>query len=108
MGASSSIAMQLSQSGYVVMGFDHRGFGKSEGVKGYLQNYDLYVRDVETFVGMTKSLFPDSLKTFFLAYSMGGLTAFYTALKCPGLVDGLMTYAPYLAKPVHHIYTDIS
>ena len=87
------------------MGFDHRGFGKSEGTKGYIRNYDVYVQDVEKFVGMTKGLFPDLLKTFFLAYSMGGLTAFYTALKCPGLVDGIMAYAPYLARPVYiYIY----
>jgi acylglycerol lipase len=36
LGNSAHIARDLSRSGYVVCGYDHRGFGLSEGVRGYI------------------------------------------------------------------------
>lgn len=44
------IAEKMADAGYLVVGFDHRGFGKSEGLRGYLENLETHLHDSRAFV----------------------------------------------------------
>lgn len=44
------IAEKLANSGFLVVGFDHRGFGKSEGLRGYIENIDTHLSDSRLFI----------------------------------------------------------
>lgn len=39
-GHGSHIAHEFAKNGFCVVGFDHRGFGKSQGKKGYIESID--------------------------------------------------------------------
>jgi acylglycerol lipase len=44
------IAEQFAKNGFLVVGFDHRGFGKSEGIRGYLENLQIHLSDSRQFI----------------------------------------------------------
>ena len=65
------IAKELNNIGFSVYGFDLRGHGKSEGMKGYINNFDEYIFDTLSVINDLKD---QGIKiTFILAHSMGGL-----------------------------------
>lgn len=39
------VAKELSKKGYEVVGFDQRGFGKSEGTRGYIRDFEMFMKD---------------------------------------------------------------
>lgn len=45
---------ELAKKGYEVVGFDQRGFGKSEGTRGYIRDFDTIMTDSEMFVQIVK------------------------------------------------------
>lgn len=52
LGHGSHVAHEFAKNGFCVVGFDHRGFGKSQGQKGYIESIDQHLRDSKTFVGL--------------------------------------------------------
>lgn len=46
----SHIAKGLADAGYIVLGFDHRGFGESEGQRGFIETLDIHLADARLFV----------------------------------------------------------
>jgi len=57
--------------GYGVYGFDLRGHGKSEGLRGYVERFSDYLTDLKTFFDIVRSEHEDA-KVFLVAHSMGG------------------------------------
>jgi alpha-beta hydrolase superfamily lysophospholipase len=49
-GISSNVAKNLASNGFTFVGYDQRGHGRSEGEKGYLDDYKLVLKDAVTFV----------------------------------------------------------
>ena len=60
------------QQGFVIYGHDHRGFGKSGGIRGHWERFDDVIKDMEMVVGKAKSEWPD-LPFGMYAHSMGGV-----------------------------------
>jgi alpha-beta hydrolase superfamily lysophospholipase len=58
--------------GYVIYGHDHRGFGKSGGIRGHWEHFDDVIRDMEMVVNRAKREWPD-LPFGMFAHSMGGI-----------------------------------
>jgi acylglycerol lipase len=50
MNHGAHIAKELANIGCIVVGFDHRGFGKSEGIRGYLESVPIHLHDSKEFV----------------------------------------------------------
>jgi alpha-beta hydrolase superfamily lysophospholipase len=60
------------QKGYVIYGHDHRGFGKSGGLRGHWEHFDEVMKDMEMVVERAKSEWPD-LPFGMFGHSLGGV-----------------------------------
>ncbi|CAD8069120.1 unnamed protein product [Paramecium sonneborni] len=90
------IAQKMAQEGFLIVGFDHRGFGKSEGLRGYIESLEIHLQDSRLFIQKVMELQGNSnLPIFLSGQSMGGMTAFRLAIlgNIPNL-KGIILYAP--------------
>ena len=60
--------------GYAICALDHRGHGKSEGLRGYVERFSDYLDDLKTFFDIVRSEHGDA-KIFLVGHSMGGTIA---------------------------------
>jgi acylglycerol lipase len=70
---------QLASAGYSVFAYDHRGRGKSEGPRFYVDDISDYTEDLGTFIALAKSRDP-GLPVFVLGHSAGGVVSCTWAL----------------------------
>lgn len=107
------VAEQLVASGFAVYALDHRGRGRSEGERYFVETIEDYVADVGTLVKLAKSREP-GLPVFMLGHSAGGVISCNYALDHQAELAGLIcesfafrVYAPDFAltllKGVSHI-----
>jgi acylglycerol lipase len=73
--------------GYAVYGLDHRGHGKSEGLRTYFDSFDQPVEDLKRCV---ESIKPKHQKLFLYGHSMGSLISLLYVLKYPNDFAGLI------------------
>jgi len=99
-------AEQLVAGGYAVYALDHRGRGRSDGDRFFVQTAAEYVDDLATFITQVKSREP-GLKVFLLGHSAGGVISCTYALDHQKEIDGLIcesfafqVYAPDFALAV--------
>src|SRR5688500_8792424 len=64
-------AEQLGERGYATFAIDHRGHGRSEGARAYIDRIDHAVEDVDQLVDLASSSHPD-VPLFLLGHSVGG------------------------------------
>jgi alpha-beta hydrolase superfamily lysophospholipase len=60
--------------GYAICALDHRGHGRSEGPRGYVDRFSDYLLDLKTFFDLIRSQHSDT-KIFMVGHSMGGTVA---------------------------------
>ena len=60
--------------GYAIWALDHRGHGKSEGLRGYVERFSDYLDDLKTFFDVVRSEHGDT-KIFLVGHSMGAIIA---------------------------------
>jgi alpha-beta hydrolase superfamily lysophospholipase len=72
-GRHAALALQLNAWGWQVVGFDHRGHGRSEGPRGGLAQADDLPRDLAQVIDAARAAWPGPL--VLLGHSMGGLVA---------------------------------
>lgn len=82
-------AEQLVSRGFAVYALDHRGRGKSEGERFYVQKFEHYVSDLASFVTLAKAAEP-GVPVFMLGHSAGGVIACVYALEHPAELAGLI------------------
>ncbi|XP_057447852.1 caffeoylshikimate esterase-like [Lotus japonicus] len=89
------IARRIAAAGYAVFAMDYPGFGLSEGLHGYIPNFDDLVDDVIEHYRRVKAR-PDlrGLPRFLLGQSMGGAVSLKVHLKEPNNWDGVVLVAP--------------
>jgi alpha-beta hydrolase superfamily lysophospholipase len=63
---------KLNAAGINVFSYDHRGYGKSDGTRAYINSFDLYVKD---FAEIRAQFKIPELPTFLMGHSMGSLIA---------------------------------
>ena len=85
----------LTKAGYILAGFDQRGFGKSGGRRGHTPSIEAYFDDIDSFLGEIAERYPDQ-RRFLYGNSMGGvLVLAYTPLRRPA-VAGVIATSPGL------------
>jgi len=73
------VADQFLSKGLAVYALDHRGRGRSDGERFYVDNFSEYTDDLEKFIGIAKSE-NEGLPVFLLGHSAGGVIACTYAL----------------------------
>jgi alpha-beta hydrolase superfamily lysophospholipase len=82
-------AQQLAAKGLAVYALDHRGRGKSEGERFFVEKFSDYTGDLATFIDMVKAREP-GLPVFLLGHSAGGVISCGYALEHQGELAGLI------------------
>jgi alpha-beta hydrolase superfamily lysophospholipase len=83
------VGEQLASAGFAVYAYDHRGRGKSEGPRFYIDDVSEYTDDLGTFVALAKSR-EAGLKAFLLGHSAGGVVSCTWALDHQGEIAGFI------------------
>lgn len=83
------VGEQLAARGLAVHALDHRGRGRSEGERFYVEKFGDYVEDVSTLVKKAKAQDP-GLPVFVLGHSAGGVISCGYMLDHQAEVDGLI------------------
>lgn len=66
------VGEQLAAAGFAVYAYDHRGRGRSEGPRFYIDDVSDYTEDLGTLISLAKVREP-GLKVFLLGHSAGGV-----------------------------------
>ena len=100
------VGEQLSADGFAVYALDHRGRGRSDGERYFVQTVEEYVNDLATFIQLAKTHEPD-LPVFLLGHSAGGVISSTYALEHQSELAGFIcesfafqVYAPDFALAV--------
>jgi acylglycerol lipase len=100
------VGERLSSAGLAVYALDHRGRGRSDGERYFVETVDDYVTDIATFVELAKSREP-GLPVFLLGHSAGGVMSSIYALEHQSKLAGFIcesfafqVYAPDFALAV--------
>ena len=89
----------LTGAGYILAGFDQRGFGKSGGQRGHTPNLEAYFDDIDLFLSQITQRYPN-LSCFLYGHSMGGILVLaYTPLRNPKII-GVIATAPGLKTSI--------
>lgn len=94
-GRHANTVAWLTGRGYAVYGFDQRGCGRSEGLRGDVVRFGDYVRDLLTYIQYIRER-EKGKKLFLLGSSTGASAAVLLVAQNPTAVDGLITAAMYV------------
>ncbi|MBS7287218.1 MAG: lysophospholipase [Candidatus Freyarchaeota archaeon] len=94
-GRYKHVAEHFANKGIAFYALDHRGHGLSEGDRGYVDSFDDYVEDLDTFINMVKEK-EKGKKLILLGHSMGGTIALLYVLKSPRKINYLILSSPAL------------
>lgn len=96
-GRYTNLINHLVPQGYAVYGFDLRGHGRSEGLRGYVERFSYFIDDLDAFLGVIRNKHDDA-KIFIVGHSVGGMIAAVYAVSHQSELAGLILSAPTL-KP---------
>ncbi|HYO95778.1 MAG TPA: alpha/beta hydrolase [Polyangiaceae bacterium] len=82
-------AERFAARGYAVYALDHRGRGRSEGERFYVEKVSHYVEDLHSLVKLTKKRQP-GLPVFLLGHSAGGVISCVYSLEHQAELTGLI------------------
>lgn len=91
----ADFARKLNQNGFSVYAYDHRGHGDSEGRRVWVDSFDQYLADLETFYDEVKKN-ETGKPIYIFGHSMGGAITTLFALKNTRPVAGVILSAPAL------------
>lgn len=85
----------LSSRGITVYAMEHRGFGRSGGLPGHIDDYHTYVEDIRFVVAEIRKRHPGAA-VYVLGHSMGGIFATYFAAKYGSMLTGVLFLNPWI------------
>ena len=88
-------AEALTAAGYILAGFDLRGFGNSEGQRGHLPSLDIYFDDIDMFLEEVARRFPGQTR-FLYGHSMGAILVLVFPTVRQAMLGGVIATAPGL------------
>jgi alpha-beta hydrolase superfamily lysophospholipase len=94
-GAYAHIAAECLQRRIAFAAPDLRGFGRSEGKRGYVRHFGEYLDDLDELIGLLYTRYPE-LPIFLFGNSLGGLVAIRYVQQYCNKVTGVILSAPAL------------
>ncbi len=88
-GRYLNVVNALIPRSYAIFISDHRGHGKSEGLKAYVKSFNHFVEDQKRFYDLIRTKHP-TLPLFVLGHSMGSVIARLFVAQYPEGIDGLI------------------
>ena len=98
-GRYDTVVSRLLPRGISIWAADHRGHGRSDGLRGHVSSFYQYVDDLHSLVALSRDTLPSDAKIFLLGHSLGGLIALRFASRFPEVVDGVIISSPSLGLP---------
>lgn len=91
------------EQGYDFVGFDFRGFGKSDGQRGHIHTWKRHIDDCWTYYDIVRADYDKSIPIIGCGYSLGGGTVFCMAIEKPDAFKAIIQLAPFAgyAFPKH-------
>lgn len=89
LGRYEYLTGKLNGAGIAVYRFDHRGHGKSDGERAFLENFNCLVDDTDFVLELAKKEHP-GLPVYVIGHSMGGFTGACYGAKYPGKAAGIV------------------
>jgi len=90
-GRYSHVAEHLAGAGFVLLTFDLRGHGKSDGARGHIPSSEVILDQVDHLLTEARRRYPD-LPRFLYGHSLGGIIVlFYTLKRQPDLAGVIAT-----------------
>ena len=96
-GRYEQFAMSLARFGFSTYAFDLRGHGSSEGRRGHVRSFGIYLQDLDRFRREVQGFMPAGVPLFLLGHSMGGLIALRYQEEYRTSFAGAIISAPWLA-----------
>jgi len=98
-GRYDHVGAWFSTRDYAVHAYDQRGHGRSDGERGHVDAFSLFLDDLESFLDVVRSEHSEQ-PLFLLGHSMGGLlTSALLAERKPDLVGAIVTGPPLVLGP---------
>ncbi|GAB3378100.1 lysophospholipase [Spongiibacter taiwanensis] len=94
-GRYAEIASYLAQRSFRVHALDHTGHGQSEGLRGYISQFSIFVDTVKDFILRCQAETPN-LPSLIIGHSMGGVITSNLLIDHPTLVQGAVLSGPAL------------
>jgi alpha-beta hydrolase superfamily lysophospholipase len=88
-GRYQNVVDELTPLGYALYADDHRGHGKSDGLRNDVESFDQYIEDEKFFYDIIKEHHPN-VPIFMLGHSLGSFIALYFVKKYEPLLSGLI------------------
>jgi acylglycerol lipase len=83
----------LARAGYILAGFDIRGFGRSAGRRGHTPSLEAYFKDIDSFLDQVSQKYP-GLPRFLYGNSMGAILILaYVPVRQPSVSGAIATAA---------------
>jgi alpha-beta hydrolase superfamily lysophospholipase len=93
------VARFLNRAGYVLLAFDLRGHGRSEGPRGHSPAFEAFMQDIDLFLAEAGRRY-SKLQCFLYGHSLGGLLALNYVLRRKPRLAGVVVTGPGLHTPL--------
>jgi len=98
-GRYQHVAKTFTDAGFALTGFDLRGHGQSEGIRGHSPSYDALMEDINNGLKIVRDTYP-GVPVFLYGHSLGGNLTLYYSVTQKFLPAGAIVTSPALGVTV--------